>query len=94
MRAYLYWSIRDWLNPAFKSNAKLPPDEELMEELSQTKWKFRSDGRVQIEAKEDVKKRIKRSPDKADALANTFYPIDPVAEAARQRALLQLLNFL
>ena len=27
-------------------------------------------------SKEDIKKRIKRSPDYMDALANTFYPHD------------------
>lgn len=75
MRAYLYWAIRDWLNPLNKTNAMLPLDDELLQELSETKWKFRSDGRVQIEEKEEIKKRIGRSPDKSDALANTFYPV-------------------
>lgn len=75
MRAYLYWAIRDWLNPANKKSAALPPDAELLQELTETKWKFRSDGKIQIEAKEELKSRIKRSPDKGDALANTFYPV-------------------
>lgn len=74
MKAYLYWSIRDWLDPANKHNPALPYDGELNEELTQTGWEFRSDGKIKIESKEDLKKRIKRSPDKADALANTFYP--------------------
>lgn len=78
MRAYLYWAVRDWLNPANKSEAMLPPDDQLLQELSETKWKFRSDGRIQIEDKEELKKRIKRSPDKSDALANTFWPIPDV----------------
>lgn len=75
MRAYLYWALRDWLNPLYKTGAALPPDDELLQELSETQWKFRSDGRIQIEAKEDIKKRIGRSPDKSDGLANTFYPV-------------------
>lgn len=80
MRAYLYWAVRDWLNPDNKTEAMLPEDPELEQELTETKWKFRSDGKIQIEGKDELKKRIKRSPDKADALANTFYPepdIDP-----------------
>jgi hypothetical protein len=76
MRAYLFWAIRDWLNPANKTSAALPPDDELTQELTEMQWKFRSDGRVQIEPKEDIKKRIGRSPDKSDALANTFYPAE------------------
>ena len=29
-----------------------------------------------MEPKDEIKKRLKRSPDKMDALANTFYPYD------------------
>lgn len=94
MRAYLYWCIRDWLNPANHSTAMLPVDNELMQELVQTKWKFRSDGKIQIEAKEDIKKRINRSPDKADALANTFYPANEheLEEVLKKRKLLNKLG--
>jgi hypothetical protein len=70
--------VRDWLNPDNKTGAMLPPDDELFQEMTETKWKFRSDGRIQIEDKEELKKRIKRSPDKFDALANTFWPVPDV----------------
>ena len=56
--------------------AALPPCDQLMEEATETKWKFLSNGKIIIEPKEDIKKRIKRSPDYMDALANTFYPRD------------------
>lgn len=87
MRAWSYWAIRDWLNPANKSEAMLPPDDYLFQELTETRWKFRSDGKIQIEDKEELKKRIKRSPDKSDALANTFWPIadvDPRPKAPKK----------
>lgn len=74
MRAYCYWGMRDWLNPANNMNAMLPPDDDLAEELTQTTWEFMSNGKVKIESKEEVKKRIGRSPDKSDSLANTFFP--------------------
>ena len=76
MRAYLYWALRDWLNPKNGFGAALPLCDQLMEEATETKWKFLSNGKIIIEAKEDIKKRIKRSPDYMDALANTFYPRD------------------
>ena len=76
MRAYLFWCIRDWLNPKNGFNPALPPDDELMEELTEPHWQFMSDGRIIIEKKDEIKKRLKRSPDKMDALANTFYPYD------------------
>lgn len=78
MRAFCYWAVRDWLDPSRGSDAKLPPDDELFQELSETQWKFNSKGIIQIEPKEDIKKRIKRSPDKADALANTFWPVQDI----------------
>ena len=74
MRAYLFWAVRDWLNPDINPNACLPPDEELLEEATEIKWKFQSNGKIIIEPKEDIKARLKRSTDKFDALANTFYP--------------------
>ena len=74
MRAYLYWCLRDWLDPKNKNNPCLPPDEELLEEATEIKWKFQSNGSIIIEEKKEIIKRLKRSTDKFDALANTFYP--------------------
>lgn len=85
MRAYCYWALRDWLDPSKGSKAALPPDDYLKQELSQTQWKFRSDGKIQIEAKEEIKKRLKRSPDRADALANTFWPIADISLSRQKK---------
>lgn len=74
MRAFLFWAVRDWLNPNNHTGAMLPPDDEFMEEATEIKWSFLSNGKVIIEPKEDIKERIGRSTDKFDALANTFHP--------------------
>jgi hypothetical protein len=74
MKAYLYWCVRDWLDPKNKNHPCLPPDDELLEEATEIKWVFQSNGSIAIEKKENLVERIKRSPDKFDALANTFYP--------------------
>ena len=74
MRAYLFWAVRDWLNPANKSTACLPPDAELMQEITEIKYQVQSSGKIIIEPKEDIKKRIGRSIDRFDSLASTFYP--------------------
>lgn len=76
MRAYCYWSLRDWLNPKNKFDPALPPCDKLLEEVTEVHWKFQSNGSIIIEPKDDIKKRLKRSPDYMDALANTFYPRD------------------
>jgi hypothetical protein len=74
LRAYLHWCVRDWLNPKNNTGAMLPPDSQFAEEAAEIRWEFRSDGSIIIEPKEDIKKRLGRSPDKFDALAYTFYP--------------------
>jgi len=76
MRAYLYWAVRDWLNPKNGFQPALPPNDMLMQECTDIHWKFSSSGDVIMESKEDIKKRLGRSPDYFDALANTFYPRD------------------
>ena len=74
MRAYCFWAVRDWLNPDFDSNAMLPPGGTLLEEATEIKWSFLSNGKIIIEPKEDIKERLGYSPDEFDALANTFHP--------------------
>lgn len=78
LRAYLFWCVRDWLNPKNETGAMLPLDPQFVEEATEIRWRFRSDGRIIIEPKEDIKKRLGRSPDRFDALANTFYPTQSV----------------
>jgi hypothetical protein len=91
MRAYLFWSVRDWLNPVNKMNAALPVDEEFLQEATEIKWKFQSNGKIIIEPKEDIKTRLKRSTDKFDALANTFYPERPVSTSNLRSQLARLI---
>lgn len=74
MRAYLFWAVRDWLNPDNGANAMLPPEGSLLEEATEIKWSFLSNGKIIIEPKEDIKERLGHSPDEFDALANTFHP--------------------
>ena len=47
--------------------ASIPNDEELIEELLEVKFFENKRGKIQLEDKDDVKERLGRSPDKADA---------------------------
>ena len=85
MRAYLHWAVRDALNPQFNSDFMLPPDDELIQEITEPRYKTHSNGEIIIEEKENIKDRLKRSPDKFDALLLTFYPENnPVAGSMLQ----------
>lgn len=74
MRAYLFWSVREWLDPDGECKAELPPGGSLMEEAAEIKWSYLSNGKIIIEPKEDIRKRLGHSTDEFDALANTFHP--------------------
>ena len=62
--------VRQWL--ADNPPPQLPEDEGLFDDLTAVNKKYDYRGRLQLEEKDAVKKRIGRSPDKADALALTF----------------------
>lgn len=64
-RAESYWTLRQRLE---RGEVALPSDPELREELLALRWRPTSDGRVQLEAKRDLKSRLGRSPDKSDAV--------------------------
>jgi hypothetical protein len=68
LRAQVYGRLRDWL-----ASADLPHDDkELFEDLSALNYFFNNRLQIVLEAKKDMKKRTKRSPDRADALSLTF----------------------
>lgn len=69
-RAECYWNVRN----ALEKN-ELYFDEHTKQaayELSNINYMYNSSGKLLIEAKTDIKKRIGKSPDLADALALTF----------------------
>lgn len=67
LRAELYWVLREALDPESGDNIMLPPHKEVLPDLCSAKWMMRVNG-IQVEAKEDIKKRIGRSPDVGDAV--------------------------
>jgi hypothetical protein len=70
LRAEFYWKFREMLDPE-TSNVCLPPDPELEQELVAVKWKMTTTG-VQLEPKDEIRKRLGRSPNKADAVVLAF----------------------
>jgi len=60
-----------------EGKVSLPDDPELINELSLVRYKtIESNGRLQVESKEDIKKRLGSSPDKADAFVMGLWAID------------------
>lgn len=88
MRAYLHWMMRESLNPITGDNVELPPDDELAQDLAAPTFEITRTG-IKIEAKEDIKKRLGRSPDKGDSCLLGWYASSPsnrlLAKAAQVR---------
>lgn len=66
-RAEVWWRMREALDPLNPEPIALPPDPRLAADLCAPKWKLVKGG-IQVEAKEDIAKRIGRSPDRGDAV--------------------------
>lgn len=65
-RALLWWRMREALDPAADTGIALPPDSRLLADLTAPKWSL-SGKAIKVESREDIIKRIGRSPDWASA---------------------------
>jgi len=71
-RSEMWDNIRIWLD----DGGALPNNTDLKTDLCVPLYKFDNSNRMQLESKDDIKKRGGRSPDLGDALALTFsYPV-------------------
>ena len=66
-RAEFIWRLREALDPVSGENLALPPDSVLLADLTALRYKPQSNGYL-IEPKEDLKKRLGRSPDRGEAV--------------------------
>lgn len=72
VRARDWWRMREALDPRNNMDIELPPDTQLRADLCAPRWKLTSRG-IQIESKDEIKKRIGRSPDRGDAVVLANY---------------------
>jgi hypothetical protein len=79
MRCQIWWLCREWLRT--DPGAMLPPDELLLEELLTPSYNYTRKGTIEVQAKDTMRERLKRSPDRADALCLTFAPSDNVVDS-------------
>jgi len=72
LRSAAWWNLRELLQ---LDEIDLPPNDELTGELVSPKWKVLSGGKIQVESKDDIKKRIGRSTNYADTVIQVFVPV-------------------
>lgn len=69
-RAEIYWGLRKLME---EGKCKLPDDPDLINELGAVRYSQTSSGKtVQIESKLELRKRLGKSPDRADACVYTY----------------------
>jgi hypothetical protein len=73
LRAQVLWALREALDPSFDPVLELPPDDALIGELTAAHWTVTSNSRIQIESKDEIRKRLGRSTDRSDAVAMSFW---------------------
>lgn len=69
IRAENHWGFRERLEA---ENVDLPDEPGVVSQMAGIKYKTQSDRRIQVESKQDMKKRGLKSPDDSDAIINAF----------------------
>ena len=72
LRAEAWWSLRTILLEP-EATLALPPDDEMIGDLVSPHWSLTSGGKIKIEAKDDIRKRLGRSTDKGDAVVQALF---------------------
>jgi len=71
-RSAAWWNLRELLE---KQPIALPIDDDgkLVGDLTAPKWRVMSGGKVKVESKDDIRKRLNRSTDDGDAVVQAFW---------------------
>ena len=72
LRAQMWWRVSELIK---EKKVSIPDDPVLIGQLTSVRYFFTSDGKIKIESKEEIKKRLGRSPDRADALVYGLWAI-------------------
>ena len=75
IRSAAYWRLRELLDPAYEPVLALPPDDLMISDLTTPSWAITTGAppKIQVERKEDVVKRLGRSPDRGDSIAMAMW---------------------
>jgi hypothetical protein len=86
-RAEWWWKFREALDPDRGDNVCLPPGRRIVAELASARYRLTSRTMIQIEAKDEIIKRIGMSPNIADALILAWAEADQPLRAVRPSSL-------
>jgi hypothetical protein len=74
-RSAAWWNMRELLDPAYDSDIALPPCDILTGDLTAPRrGKDTSSGKITVEPKKEIRKRLGRSTDDGDSVVMAFFP--------------------
>jgi hypothetical protein len=73
IRSAAWWNMRELLDPRNGSTIALPKDDELAAELCAPRWDTLAGAVIAVESKDDIRRRLGRSTDRADAVIQAFW---------------------
>jgi hypothetical protein len=86
MKSAAWWRLRELLDPDNREGVGLPPDDELIGDLTAPHWRVNSSGKIEVEGKDDswpdmngivrptLKQRLERSPDSGESVVMALTP--------------------
>lgn len=77
LRAEVWFIASEVLN---SKKASIPDDPRLFADLSSAVYEFASNGKIKIEPKEEIKKKLGRSPDRGEALVYGLYGLQYIKQ--------------
>jgi hypothetical protein len=67
-RSWMWWRMRELLDPSANNDIQLPPDKDLMKELCAPTWSYGDSSVIRVSSREDIIDRVGYSPDRATAV--------------------------
>lgn len=72
LRAESWWELREAMDPSTGPEIELPPDPKLTAQLTAPRWVLKGT-RIQVESKDEIRKRLGSSTDRADAVIMAWF---------------------
>ncbi len=73
VRDAAWWNLREMLEPGSGFNLAIPPDEQLTADLLAPRWEEVTGGKIKVEAKKEIRKRLDRSTDRGDSVVQSYF---------------------
>lgn len=73
VRSAAWWNLREMLDPTYGECVALPPDAELIGDLTAPHWTVQSGSKIAVESRDSLVARLGRSPDRGTAVMQAFW---------------------